>query len=137
MTKIAFVGLGIMGVPMAKHLIDAGHELFLYSIPAVPTSLVAAGGTACANSAEATRKADIVIIMVPDTPDVEAALFAENGIAAGLSAGKIVVDMSSISPVATKEFAKRIEALGCTYLDAPVSGGEVGAKEASLTIMVG
>ncbi|WP_337996788.1 2-hydroxy-3-oxopropionate reductase [Oleispirillum naphthae] len=137
MTKIAFVGLGIMGVPMAKHLIDAGHDLFLYSIPAVPAALVAAGGTACANSAEATRQADIVIVMVPDTPDVEAALFAENGIAAGLSAGKIVVDMSSISPVATKDFAKRIEALGCAYLDAPVSGGEVGAREASLTIMVG
>jgi len=137
MTKIAFVDRGIMGVPMAKHLIDAGHDLFLYSIPAVPAELVAAGGTACANSAEATRKADIVIIMVPDTPDVEAALFAENGIAAGLSPGKIVVDMSSISPVATKDFAKRIEAKGCTYLDAPVSGGEVGAREASLTIMVG
>ena len=86
---------------------------------------------------EVARKADIIITMVPDTPHVEDALFNPEGVAAGLSKGKIVVDMSSISPVATKEFAKRINALGCEYLDAPVSGGEVGAKAASLTIMVG
>jgi len=137
MSKIGFIGLGIMGKPMAKNLIAAGHELFLYSLPGVPAELTAAGGKTCANSTEVARKADIVIVMVPDTPDVEAVLFGDNGVAAGLSAGKIVVDMSSISPVATKAFAKRIEAMGCSYLDAPVSGGEVGAKEATLTIMVG
>jgi 2-hydroxy-3-oxopropionate reductase len=96
-----------------------------------------AGGKACANGKEVAQKADIIITMVPDTPHVDAALFDENGIAAGLTKGKIVVDMSSISPLATKEFAKKINALGCEYLDAPVSGGEVGAKAASLTIMVG
>ena len=135
--KIGFVGLGIMGTPMAEHLIKGGHELFLYSIPSVPSSLVQAGGKACASGKEAAQKADIVFIMVPDTPHVGAALFDENGIAAGLSAGKIVVDMSSISPVETKVYAKKINALGCDYLDAPVSGGEVGAKAATLTIMVG
>jgi 2-hydroxy-3-oxopropionate reductase len=135
--KIGFVGLGIMGTPMAEHLIKGGHELFLYSIPSVPSSLVQAGGKACASGKEAAQKADIVFIMVPDTPHVGAALFDDNGIAAGLSAGKIVVDMSSISPVETKVYAKKVNALGCDYLDAPVSGGEVGAKAASLTIMVG
>jgi len=137
MSKIGFVGLGIMGTPMAEHLIKGGHELYLYSIPNVPAGLVEAGGKGCSSSKEVAQKSDIVFIMVPDTPHVAAALFDENGIAAGLSAGKIVVDMSSISPIETKEFAKRVNALGCEYLDAPVSGGEVGAKAASLTIMVG
>jgi 2-hydroxy-3-oxopropionate reductase len=137
MSKIGFVGLGIMGTPMAGHLIKAGHEVFLYSIPSIPEALVTAGGKPCANGREVARQADIVITMVPDTPNVQAALFDEDGIASGLARGKIVVDMSSISPIATKEFAARINALGCDYLDAPVSGGEVGAKNATLTIMVG
>ena len=135
--RIGFIGLGIMGSPMAVNLLKGGHQLFLYSIPSVPQSLVDAGGTACASGKAVAQQADIVITMVPDTPHVEAALFGDNGVAAGLSEGKIVVDMSSISPLATKEFAKKINALGCEYLDAPVSGGEVGAKAASLTIMVG
>ena len=135
--KIGFVGLGIMGAPMARHLIDAGHTVSLYSRSRVPEALVAAGGKARANGREVAQDADIVILMVPDTPHVESALFGAGGIAEGLAAGKIVVDMSSISPIATKEFAKRINALGCAYLDAPVSGGEVGAKNATLTIMVG
>src|SRR5207302_1095061 len=135
--KVGFIGLGIMGSPMAANLIKGGHQLFLFSIPSIPQSLVNAGGSACANGKEAAQKADIIITMVPDTPHVQAALFDDNGIAAGLTKGKIVVDMSSISPLATKEFAKKINALGCDYLDAPVSGGEVGAKAASLTIMVG
>ena len=135
--KIGFVGLGIMGTPMAGHLIKAGHQVFLYSIPSVPKDLVTAGGVACANGKEVALKADIIIIMVPDTPDVASALFDPNGVAEGLSAGKVVVDMSSISPIATKTFAAKINELGCEYLDAPVSGGEVGAKAASLTIMVG
>ena len=137
MSNIGFVGLGIMGKPMAGHLIKAGHKVYLYNIPSVPQDLIDAGGVACANGKEVAEKADIVFTMVPDTPHVRAALFDENGVAQGLSKGKIVVDMSSISPIETKEFAKRIEALGCQYLDAPVSGGEVGAKNATLSIMVG
>lgn len=137
MANVGFIGLGIMGSAMAGHLIKGGHQVFLYSLPSVPPALVHAGGIACSNSTEVAQKADIVITMVPDTPHVEAALFGENGVAQGLTKGKLVVDMSSISPLATKEFAKRINALGCDYLDAPVSGGEVGAKAASLTIMVG
>ncbi len=137
MSKIGFVGLGIMGTPMAAHLIKGGHELYLYSIPSIPPALVEAGGYACASGREVAQKADVIFVMVPDTPHVAAALFDTNGIAAGLSPGKIVVDMSSISPVETKTFAQKVNALGCDYLDAPVSGGEVGAKAASLTIMVG
>ena len=135
--KIGFIGLGIMGTPMAGHLIKGGHQLYLYSLPSVPQDLVTAGGTACASGKEVAQQADIIITMVPDTPDVGNALFADNGVAAGLSKGKVVVDMSSISPVETKEYAKKINALGCEYLDAPVSGGDVGAKNAALSIMVG
>ena len=134
---IAFIGLGIMGRPMARHLMDAGHSLFLHDVVRVPDDLLAAGATACASGGEAARKAEVVILMVPDTPHVEAALFGAGGVAEGLSPGKLVVDMSSISPIATKDFARRVNGHGCDYLDAPVSGGEVGAKEASLTIMVG
>ena len=137
MSKIGFVGLGIMGTPMAEHLIKAGHEVFLFSIPSIPESLVQAGGKACASGKEVAQNADVIITMVPDTPHVAAALFDPNGIADGLTAGKIVVDMSSISPVETKKFAARINALGCEYIDAPVSGGEVGAKNATLSIMCG
>lgn len=137
MAKIGFIGLGIMGAPMAVNLVNGGHELYTYTQGDTPKSVVEAGVTVCANSTEVAQKADIIITMVPDTPHVEDVLFGENGVAAGLSKGKIVVDMSSISPVATKEFAEKITALGAEYLDAPVSGGEVGAKAASLTIMVG
>jgi 2-hydroxy-3-oxopropionate reductase len=135
--KVGFVGLGIMGAPMAGHLIKAGHEVYLSSRSRVPQDLVSAGGTACANGKEVASQADAIFTMVPDTPHVASALFDVNGIAAGLSRGKIVVDMSSISPIETKAFAKRINELGCQYLDAPVSGGEVGAKNATLSIMVG
>ena len=137
MANVGFIGLGIMGSPMAGHLIKGGHRVHLHSRRKVPQPLVDAGGVACASGKEAAQRSDIVITMVPDTPHVEDVLFSSNGVAAGLSKGKIVVDMSSISPLATKEFAKKIVALGCDYLDAPVSGGEVGAKAASLTIMVG
>ncbi|MFZ6741836.1 2-hydroxy-3-oxopropionate reductase [Undibacterium sp. JH2W] len=137
MAKIGFIGLGIMGAPMAGHLQAGGHKLYLHDIKNPPFELIERGATVCTSGEEVARRADIIIIMVPDTPHVEAALFGENGVAAGLDAGKIVVDMSSISPIATKDFAKKINALKCDYLDAPVSGGEVGAKAASLTIMVG
>jgi 2-hydroxy-3-oxopropionate reductase len=126
-----------MGTPMAGHLRAAGHDLFVASRSKVPQALLDAGAVTCADAAEVARKADIVFTMVPDTPDVEAVLFGQNGVAAGLSKGKTVVDMSSVSPIETKVFATRINALGCDYLDAPVSGGEVGARAASLTIMVG
>jgi 2-hydroxy-3-oxopropionate reductase len=136
MAKVGFIGLGVMGRPMAGHLLDAGHELSLYSRSGVPADL-ASRGAARKSAKEVAGNADVVITMVPDTPDVEAVLFAKDGAAEGLSPGKIVIDMSSISPVATKDFAKRISALGCAYLDAPVSGGEVGAKQATLSIMCG
>jgi 2-hydroxy-3-oxopropionate reductase len=137
MTNIGFIGLGTMGRPMAGHLQAAGHRLFLHDVGPIPPELVSGGGVVCKSGREVAQEAQVVIIMVPDTPHVEAVLFGADGVADGLSKGKIVVDMSSISPLATKEFAKKIEALGVDYLDAPVSGGEVGAKAASLTIMVG
>jgi len=135
--KIGFIGLGIMGAPMAGHLIKAGHQLFVHTVGKVPAEISASNATICTSSRGVAERADIVIVMVPDTPDVAAVLFADDGVAGGLSKGKVVVDMSSISPIETKAFAKKINALGCDYLDAPVSGGEVGAKAASLTIMVG
>jgi len=137
MSKVGFIGVGIMGKPMAGHLIKGGHTLFVYDISPIPAELTGAGATACKSGKEVAEKSDVIITMVPDTPHVAAALFGDNGVAAGLSKGKIVVDMSSISPGESKKFAKRINELGCEYLDAPVSGGEVGAKNASLTVMVG
>ncbi|MFY0664498.1 MAG: 2-hydroxy-3-oxopropionate reductase [Natronospirillum sp.] len=137
MANIGFIGLGIMGTPMAQHIINGGHHINAFTLGDVPASLLEAGAHGCASAAEVAEQSDIIILMVPDTPDVEAALFSEQGVAAGLSAGKTVIDMSSISPVATKEFAQRIEALDCDYVDAPVSGGDVGAKAATLSIMVG
>jgi 2-hydroxy-3-oxopropionate reductase len=135
--KIGFIGLGIMGCPMAAHLIDGGHELFVNDIAPIPDVLTGKGAHPLPSARAVAEASEIVIIMVPDTPDVAAVLFGPAGVAEGLTPGKIVVDMSSISPVETKTFAARISALGCGYLDAPVSGGEVGAKAASLTIMVG
>src|SRR5438876_4021982 len=137
MSKVGFIGLGIMGAPMAGHIRAGGHELSVYDVKPPPKSLIDQGAVACGSGKEVAEKAEIMITMVPDTPHVAAALFGENGVASGLSKGKIVVDMSSISPIETKRFAQKIDALGCQYLDAPVSGGEVGAKAASLTIMVG
>jgi len=135
--NLGFVGLGVMGRPMAGHLQAAGHALFLHSRSGVPAGLLEAGGTACASGAEVARQSDVVFTMLPDTPDVEAVLFGPGGVASGLRRGQVVVDMSSISPVETKRFAARIEALGADYLDAPVSGGDVGARNATLSIMAG
>lgn len=135
--NIGFVGLGIMGKPMVLNLIKGGHTLYLSSRSGVPAELTSAGGKACGSAKEVAQKSDIIITMVPDTPDVEKALFGKDGVAEGLSAGKIVVDMSSISPIETKAFAERVRKLGADYVDAPVSGGEVGARNAALTIMVG
>jgi 2-hydroxy-3-oxopropionate reductase len=135
--NVGFIGLGIMGAPMAGQLIKGGHKLFLNTRSKVPDDLIAAGGTACATAAEVARQTEVIITMLPDTPDVEKVLFAKGGVAEGLSKGKTVVDMSSIAPIETKRFAEEIEKLGCDYVDAPVSGGEVGAKAATLTIMCG
>lgn len=135
--KLGFIGLGIMGAPMALHLLEAGHMLFVNTIGKVPQDLPDKGATLCTTARGVAERADIIFVMVPDTPDVETVLFGDNGVAYGLSKGKTVVDCSSIDPIATRGFAKKIQALGCEWLDAPVSGGEVGAKAASLTIMVG
>ncbi|MDP1672719.1 MAG: 2-hydroxy-3-oxopropionate reductase [Burkholderiales bacterium] len=135
--NVGFIGLGIMGKPMALNLIKGGHTLFLHSRSGVPQELTEAGGKACASAKEVAQNSDIIITMVPDTPDVEKVLFGANGVAEGLGKGKTVIDMSSISPIETKALAKKINDLGCDYVDAPVSGGEVGAKNAALTIMCG
>jgi 2-hydroxy-3-oxopropionate reductase len=138
MSKIGFIGLGIMGRPMAGHLQRNGHELYvLKHRSALPAEVMEAGASACHSSKEVAEKSEIIITMLPDTPQVESVLFGENGVLEGLSPGKLVIDMSSISPTRTKSFAQRIKLADCDYLDAPVSGGEVGAKTATLTIMVG
>lgn len=139
--KLGFIGLGIMGAPMALHLINAGHTVYVSAARRVPDAIKASAAIPCATVQEVARNAEVIFLMVPDTPDVESVLFGDSGVAAALEGAggerKIVVDMSSISPMATKAFAKRINALGADYIDAPVSGGEVGAKAASLTIMCG
>ena len=138
MAEIGFIGLGIMGKPMAGHLLKAGHKVYVYDIvPASVAELKQQGAIPCGSSKEVAEKVNIVFLIVPDTPDVDAALFGKNGIAEGIKTGSIVVDMSSISPIATKEFAKKLKAKGVEMLDAPVSGGQVGAQNASLSIMVG
>jgi 2-hydroxy-3-oxopropionate reductase len=138
MSKVGFIGLGIMGRPMAAHLQAGGHELFVVKHRSpTPQELLDGGAQLCATTKELAERSDIIITMVPDTPQVRQVLFAKDGVVEGLTKGKIVVDMSSISPIETKDFASRINRLGCEYLDAPVSGGEVGAKNAALTIMVG
>jgi 2-hydroxy-3-oxopropionate reductase len=135
--RIGFIGLGIMGTPMVMNLISSGHQLFVYTRSKIPAPIAQSNATICMSAQGVAERADIIITMLPDTPDVELVLLGEKGVASGLSAGKVVVDMSSISPIATKQFAQRINQLGCEYLDAPVSGGEVGAKNATLSIMVG
>ena len=135
--KIGCIGLGIMGAPMAGHLIAAGYQLYVHTKGKVPEAIAESRATQCVDARGVAERADIIFIMVPDTPDVEAVLFDDGGVAAGLAKGKVVVDMSSISPIATKRFARRVNDIGCDYLDAPVSGGEVGARNATLSIMVG
>lgn len=138
MAKLGFIGLGIMGKPMAGHLLAAGHTLSIYDVvPGPVKELVAKGASSGKSSKEVAQKSDIVFIMVPDTPDVAAVLFGKDGVAEGIRPGSIVVDMSSISPLATKEFAAKLNTLGVKVLDAPVSGGQVGAEKATLSIMVG
>lgn len=138
MEMVGFIGLGIMGAPMAGHLLDAGYHVVASNHRSRPPQWLVEKGLKTVGGHDAVARAtEIVITMVPDTPEVSEVLFGEGGVAAGLTKGKLVIDMSSISPIETKEFAQKIKALGCDYLDAPVSGGEVGAKAASLTIMAG
>ncbi len=150
MANIGFIGLGIMGKPMALQIKKGGHKLFLHTRSGVgDRELLENGGTECASPAEVAAAAEFIITMLPNTPDVELVLFGKNGVADGLkpqdsgksrsgdSDRKVIIDMSSISPLETRKFAERIRELGADYLDAPVSGGEVGAKAATLTIMVG
>ncbi|TDN62765.1 2-hydroxy-3-oxopropionate reductase [Paraburkholderia sp. BL10I2N1] len=137
MQKAGFIGLGIMGKPMAANLLKNGVSLAAFTRSGVPDDLKQAGAVACDSPAAVAAHADVIFIMVPDTPDVERVLFDEQGLADALRPGQTVVDMSSISPMATREFAARVQKHGAEYLDAPVSGGEVGAKAGSLTIMVG
>ena len=136
--NVAFIGLGIMGRPMALNLKKAGHTVFVYGRrPEAVAPLVEAGCTACASPAEAAAHADITIVMVSDTPDVETVLFGDDCVLDGARPGSVVVDMSTISPTATQAFAHKLAARGIEMLDAPVSGGEVGAVNATLSIMVG
>jgi 2-hydroxy-3-oxopropionate reductase len=134
--KIGFIGLGIMGRPMALNLKKAGHDLIVPERKSL-TDEIRSASEVVADGKAVAAKSEVLILMVPDTPDVETALFGPGGAADGLKRGTLVIDMSSISPLATKEYARKVNARGCDYLDAPVSGGEVGAKQATLTIMVG
>lgn len=133
--RIGFIGLGVMGAPMARNLAAAGHELTVsLNRSGLPEGLAA---QVVGTPAEVARASEVVITMLPDTPDVERVLLGAGGVAEGIAQGALVIDMSSISPIATADFAAVLREKGAGYLDAPVSGGEVGARAASLTIMVG
>ena len=136
--RIGFIGLGVMGKPMAKHLIGAGHTLTVHNRSrGAVDELAAAGATGAASPAEVARASKVIITMLPDTPDVERVITGPDGVLAGISGGATVIDMSSISPIATERLAKLVADKGGAMLDAPVSGGEIGAINASLSIMVG
>ena len=135
--QIGFIGLGVMGAPMAGNLITAGHDVHLHRVKGLSAHLIDAGGHSAESAAQVAQRSEVVIVMVPDTPDVAQVLFGPDGVAEGLRPGTLVIDMSSISPVETKVFAARITALGGEYLDAPVSGGDVGARAGTLTILAG
>jgi 2-hydroxy-3-oxopropionate reductase len=135
---VGFIGLGVMGKPMAKNLLKTGHHLVVHSRSRAPVDEVATvGATAASSPADVARQADVVITMLPDTPDVELVLTGPNGVIPALRPKAVVIDMSSISPSATKRLAREVAEKGGAMLDAPVSGGEIGAINASLSIMVG
>ena len=135
---VGFIGLGVMGKPMAKNLLKTGHRLVVHSRSRAPVDEVATvGATAASSPADVARQADVVITMLPDTPDVELVLTGPNGVIPALRPKAVVIDMSSISPSATKRLAREVAEKGGAMLDAPVSGGEIGAINASLSIMVG
>jgi len=136
--NIGYVGIGIMGKPMAQNLVRAGHVLFIYNrTPSKCEGLTEQGATLCANAAQVAAQAEIVFINVPDTPDVETALFGSGGVHESARSGLIVVDNSTISPAQTRVFAERLAQQGVAFLDAPVSGGDIGAQKGTLSIMVG
>jgi len=136
--ELGFIGLGIMGEPMSGHLLAAGHTVYVYDIVSDSVKeMVSQGAVSCDSSREVAEKCGIIFVMVPDTPDVEAVLFGKDGVAEGVKPDSILVDMSSISPIATKDFASKLGKSGVKMLDAPVSGGQVGAGNATLSIMVG
>lgn len=137
MANIGFIGLGTMGKPMAERLLQAGHTLKLHRVKDTHQNLLDLGGIPADTASKAATDVDYVILMLPNTPDVETVLFADDGVADAIRPGTVVIDMSSIDPVATREFAKRIAAKGGSYIDAPVSGGEIGARAGTLSIMVG
>lgn len=137
MAELGFIGLGIMGLPMAGHLRSGGHRIHVYARRRSASELAALGFLPCTSPRQVAERAETTVLMLPNTPDVESVLFASEGVSEGLSARKTVIDMSSICPIATREFAARLAKQGADYLDAPVSGGEGGAKAATLTIMVG
>ena len=136
--RIGYIGIGIMGLPMAGNLLGAGHDLFVFSRTLSRCDPLAAdGAVVCRSSGEVAGRSEVVFINVPDTPDVEDVIFGEGGISDGAGAGLIVVDNSTISPRATREFAARLREKQVDYLDAPVSGGDVGARQGTLAIMAG
>lgn len=138
MSSVGFIGLGIMGKPMARNLLRAGYRLTVHSRSRPPVDeLVAAGAAAASAPVEVAQASDVVITMLPDTPDVEQVLFGPGGVEEGLRTGGVVIDMSTIAPGAARAFAQRLRARGVQMLDAPVSGGQRGAEEATLSIMVG
>jgi 2-hydroxy-3-oxopropionate reductase len=138
MPPIGFIGLGVMGKPMAKTLLAAGYSLVVHSRSAGPVDeLVAAGATRAASPADVARRVTRIVTMLPDSPDVEHVLAGEQGVFSAIQAGTILIDSSSIAPAVARRLAARARALGATMLDAPVSGGEIGAIEGSLSIMVG
>ena len=136
--RVGFVGLGVMGAPMAHHLLSAGYPLTVHSRSPAPVDAIVAGGASRApNAAEVAASCDVLITMLPDTPDVELVLFGDDGVASGAADGSLVVDMSTIDPIATRTYAERLGSQGVSMLDAPVSGGQVGAEAGTLSIMVG
>lgn len=137
-SSLAFIGLGIMGLPMAGHLLDAGHSLVVHTRSrAKAQSLLSRGARWAESPAEAAREAETIFICVPDTPDVQRVVLGDHGIASVAAGGQVVVDHSTISPTATREMAAILAEKGVQLLDAPVSGGDVGARNATLAIMVG
>ena len=135
---VGFIGPGIMGRPMAHNLIEAGHELVLYNRTREKAEELASDGATVADSPrEVAERSDVVITMLPDSPDVERVVAGEDGVLDGLKEGALLIDMSTISPVVTRELAEKVEAKGATMLDAPVSGGDVGAQQGALSIMAG
>ena len=136
--NVGFIGLGIMGKPMAMNIQKAGHTVYAYDHHMERAEeLIAAGGVACSCGKEVADKADVIITMLQNSPNVESAIFDENGLAEGLSAGKCIIDMSSIAPLASRDFAKRLAEIGVDFLDAPVSGGEPKAIDGTIAVMVG